>query len=163
MTGLTLALSRARLENRAFWRNPAAAFFTVVFPLVLLVIATVALAAPLGGSEQAARFYTPSMMAFAVVTACYTNLAMGVVLAREAVRRGARNLTLEVRVSNEAAKGLYRRFGLAPAGIRKGYYVESGEDAIVMWAHDIDDDAYSDRLRRLWDDVPGTTLVEHPR
>jgi len=84
VTGLTLALRRARLENRAFWRNPAAAFFTVVFPLVLLVIATVALAAPLGGSEQAARFYTPSMMAFAVVTACYTNLAMGVVLAREA-------------------------------------------------------------------------------
>lgn len=63
----------------------------------------------------------------------------------------------------EAAKGLYRRFGLAPAGLRKGYYLESGEDAIVMWAHDIDDDAYSDRLRRLWDEVPGPTLVEHPR
>ena len=86
-----------------------------------------------------------------------------VVLAREAVRRGARNLTLEVRISNEAAKALYHRFGLAPAGIRRGYYVESGEDAIIMWAHDIDDEAYSDRLRRLWDDVPGTTLVEHPR
>jgi ribosomal-protein-alanine N-acetyltransferase len=86
-----------------------------------------------------------------------------VVLVREAVRRGAKNLTLEVRVSNEAAKGLYRRFGLAPAGLRKGYYLESGEDAIVMWAHDIDDDAYSQRLRRLWDEVPGPTLVEHPR
>ena len=85
-----------------------------------------------------------------------------VVLAREAVRRGATNLTLEVRVSNEPAQALYRRFGLAPAGIRKGYYVESGEDAIVMWAHDIDDEAYSDRLHRLWADVPGTTLVEHP-
>lgn len=85
-----------------------------------------------------------------------------VVLAREAVRRGATNLTLEVRVSNEPAKALYRRFGLAPAGIRKGYYLESGEDAIVMWAHDIDDEAYSDRLHRLWDEVPGTTLVEHP-
>ena len=86
-----------------------------------------------------------------------------VVLIREAVRRGAKNLTLEVRVSNEAAKGLYRRFGLAPAGLRKGYYLESGEDAIVMWAHDIDDAAYSDRLHRLWDEVPGVTLVEHPR
>ena len=85
-----------------------------------------------------------------------------VVLVREAVRRGARNLTLEVRVSNEPAKALYRRFGLAPAGIRKGYYLESGEDAIVMWAHDIDDEAYSNRLHRLWADVPGTTLVEHP-
>jgi len=85
-----------------------------------------------------------------------------VVLTREAVRRGSKNLTLEVRVSNLAAQGLYRCFGLAPAGIRKGYYVESGEDAIVMWAHGIDDLAYSDRLHRLWDDVPGTTLVEHP-
>jgi ribosomal-protein-alanine N-acetyltransferase len=86
-----------------------------------------------------------------------------VVLAREAVRRGARNLTLEVRASNEPAKALYRRFGLGPAGVRRGYYLESGEDAIVMWAHDIDDEAYSDRLHRLWDEVPGTTLVEHPR
>lgn len=84
MNGLALALHRARLENRAFWRNPAAAFFTVIFPLVFLIIATLALAAPLGGSDQAARFYTPSMMAFSLVTACYTNLAMGVVLAREA-------------------------------------------------------------------------------
>ncbi len=39
----------------------------------------------------------------------------------------------------------------------------SGEDALVMWAHDIDDEAYSDRLHRLWADLPGTTLVEHPR
>ncbi len=86
-----------------------------------------------------------------------------VVLAREAVRRGSENLTLEVRVSNEAAQALYRRFGLAPVGIRKGYYVESGEDAIVMWAHGIDDEAYAGRLLRLWGDIPGPTLVEHPR
>ncbi|MEO5679982.1 MAG: ribosomal protein S18-alanine N-acetyltransferase [Acidimicrobiales bacterium] len=85
------------------------------------------------------------------------------VLAGEAVRRGSQNLTLEVRVSNAAAQGLYRRFGLAPAGIRKGYYVESGEDAMVMWAHGINEDAYAQRLQRLWDAIPGTTLVEHPR
>ncbi len=84
MRGLRLAAGRARLENRAFWRDPAAAFFTVVFPLVFLVVADVALAGPLGGGGQAARFYTPSIMAFGLITACYTNLAMGVVLAREA-------------------------------------------------------------------------------
>jgi ABC-2 type transport system permease protein len=84
MNSVALAVRQARLENRAFWRNPAAAFFTVVFPLVFLMVATVALATPLGGSKEAARFYTPSVMAFALVTACYTNLAMGVVLAREA-------------------------------------------------------------------------------
>lgn len=86
-----------------------------------------------------------------------------IVMVREAVRRGAENLTLEVRISNVAAQALYHRFGLAPAGIRKGYYEESGEDALVMWAHDINTDAYSQRLNRLWADVPGVTLVEHPR
>ncbi len=86
-----------------------------------------------------------------------------VVMASEAVRRGSENLTLEVRVSNQAAQALYRRFGLAPAGIRKGYYVESGEDAIVMWAHGIDDATYAERLGHLWDAIGGTTLVEHPR
>lgn len=84
MSGLVLVWRRARLENRAFWRNPAAAFFAVIFPLVFLVVAPVALAGPLGGGSQAARFYTPSVMAFALITGCYTNLAMGVVLAREA-------------------------------------------------------------------------------
>ena len=55
----------------------------------------------------------------------------------EAVRRGVRDLTLEVRVSNAAAQGLYRRFGFAPGGIRPGYYNDNGEDALVMWTHDI--------------------------
>lgn len=84
MRALALALRQVRLEHRAFWRNPAAAFFTVVFPLAFMVIAQVALAEPLGGSTQAARFYTPAIMAFGLITACYTNVAMGVVLAREA-------------------------------------------------------------------------------
>ena len=38
MNSLVLALRQIRYENRAFWRNPAAAFFTVVFPLMFLVI-----------------------------------------------------------------------------------------------------------------------------
>ena len=93
---------------------------------------------------------------------CKIGQRVMVVLAREALRRGSRNLTLEVRLTNEPAQALYRRFGLAPAGIRKGYYAESGEDAIVMWAHDIDHEDYSKRLHRLWDEAPGPTLVEHP-
>jgi ribosomal-protein-alanine N-acetyltransferase len=67
-------------------------------------------------------------------------------LVRVARERGAQHLTLEVRSSNEAAIALYRRFGLAPAGIRKNYYADLGEDALIMWAHDIDGDAYGDRL-----------------
>lgn len=67
-------------------------------------------------------------------------------LARAAPGVGARHLTLEVRVGNTAAHVIYRRFGFAPAGVRKNYYPETGEDAIVMWARDIDSPVYADRL-----------------
>jgi [ribosomal protein S18]-alanine N-acetyltransferase len=52
--------------------------------------------------------------------------------------RGATRATLEVAASNERAMALYRRFGFAPVGLRKGYYQKTGEDAIVCWA-DLDD------------------------
>lgn len=81
------------------------------------------------------------------------------VLAREAIRRGASNLTLEVRVGNQAAQEMYRRFGFRPAGIRKNYYVETNEDALVMWAHDVDTPEYQRRLAEIEDGVPGVTLI----
>lgn len=84
-------------------------------------------------------------------------------LAKEARRRHARHLTLEVRVSNEAAQALYRQFGFRPAGIRKHYYVETNEDALVMWAEDIDTAEYAERLHNLEAGVPGTTIVEELR
>ena len=55
-------------------------------------------------------------------------------------------MTLEVRVGNNPAIELYRRFGYAPAGIRRNYYSEEGEDALIMWAHDVDQPAHADRL-----------------
>ncbi len=80
-------------------------------------------------------------------------------LAREAIRRGACNLTLEVRVGNHAAQEMYRRFGFRPAGIRKNYYVETNEDALVMWAHDVDTPEYRERLAEIEAGIPGVTLV----
>ena len=59
-------------------------------------------------------------------------------LAREAIARGATALTLEVRLSNKAAQEMYRRFGFVPVGVRKGYYADTGEDALVMWAYEVD-------------------------
>lgn len=74
-------------------------------------------------------------------------------------RRGATALTLEVRAGNAGAQELYRQFGFAPAGIRKNYYAEVGEDAIVMWAHDVDSVEYGRRVaetaRRLEARLPG--------
>ena len=81
-------------------------------------------------------------------------------LAHESLRRGARNLTLEVRVSNDAAQAMYHKFGFKPAGIRKNYYQETNEDALVMWAEDIDSPEYAERLAGLEGSVSGTTIVE---
>ena len=70
-------------------------------------------------------------------------------MAKTAVERGARHLTLEVRMTNEPAQGLYRKFGFVPAGVRKNYYVETNEDALVMWANDIDTPDYLQRLAAI--------------
>lgn len=76
-------------------------------------------------------------------------------LVDEALRHGARHLTLEVRVSNTPAQGLYERFGFDPVGRRKDYYVD--EDALVMWATDIDTPEYGDRIAMIRDSLIGGT------
>lgn len=69
-------------------------------------------------------------------------------LAWEARNRKFSALTLEVRHSNMAAQDLYRRFGFAPAGVRKKYY-ENTDDAIVMWCSNIQSDEFAERLREI--------------
>ncbi|MGA2838356.1 MAG: ribosomal protein S18-alanine N-acetyltransferase [Acidimicrobiales bacterium] len=66
-------------------------------------------------------------------------------LVRTALDRGSAHLTLEVLVGNEPAISLYRRFGMAPVGVRPNYYPEGG-DALVMWVRDIDTEEYAGRL-----------------
>jgi ribosomal-protein-alanine N-acetyltransferase len=46
---------------------------------------------------------------------------------------GTRGYTLEVRVSNHGAIRLYERLGFQPTGIRRGYYTDNREDALIMW------------------------------
>jgi [ribosomal protein S18]-alanine N-acetyltransferase len=53
-------------------------------------------------------------------------------LMTEAARRGCREIFLEVRTDNDRAQQLYRRYGFADVGIRRGYYQPSGADALVM-------------------------------
>ena len=48
-------------------------------------------------------------------------------------KRGAKSITLEVRPSNTPAIKLYENFGLKSVGRRKGYYLDNGEDALIMW------------------------------
>jgi ribosomal-protein-alanine N-acetyltransferase len=66
-----------------------------------------------------------------------------------ALDHGAKHISLEVAAGNERAQALYRRFGFAPVGIRKGYYAATGEDAYVMWAYDIDSPEYAGRLTSI--------------
>ena len=68
-------------------------------------------------------------------------------LIEAAIGLGAHHLTLEVRSRNEAARGLYARLGLAPVGIRKDYYGD--DDALILWAHDITEPEYQERLESL--------------
>jgi len=54
---------------------------------------------------------------------------------QQAMRMSVERLSLEVRVSNIIAQGMYRKFGFVPGGIRKNYYTDNQEDAIVMWVN----------------------------
>jgi len=56
---------------------------------------------------------------------------LGALLA-EAARRRCTEVFLEVRMDNDRAQGLYRRYGFSEIGVRKGYYQPSGADALVM-------------------------------
>ena len=81
-------------------------------------------------------------------------------LARAAIDLDAKHLTLEVRVSNAAAQAMYGRFGFQTEGLRKNYYTESNEDALIMWAHDIDTAEYAERLAEIEAGVAGATIDE---
>lgn len=83
-----------------------------------------------------------------------------VTLVRSALTKGATALTLEVRISNEPAQRLYQRFGFVPAGVRKGYYQETNEDALIMWATDVDQPDFSERLESLEAELPNPTVLE---
>jgi ribosomal-protein-alanine N-acetyltransferase len=72
----------------------------------------------------------------------------------QAVEMGAEAVSLEVRVTNWGAQRLYGGFGFRPIGVRKNYYQEINEDALIMWVDDIRTPRYRDLLRRRMQDVP---------
>jgi len=59
--------------------------------------------------------------------------ALITVLLKHTLENGILSHTLEVRASNDPAISLYMKFGFEPAGLRKNYYEDNGEDAIIMW------------------------------
>lgn len=67
----------------------------------------------------------------------------------EALERGAAWMTLEVRESNTVAQQLYRKYGFTTVTMRRGYYSDDNESALVMWAGNLKSDLYRNRLSVL--------------
>lgn len=72
-----------------------------------------------------------------------------IALLEEAVGHKARRATLEVRESNEVAQNLYRKYGFQPAAIRRGYYTDNHENALVMWVDNLSGLAYTAKFNEL--------------
>jgi ribosomal-protein-alanine N-acetyltransferase len=66
----------------------------------------------------------------------------------------ATSMTLEVRVSNTAAQNLYSKYGFEPAGVRRGYYLDNKEDAMLMSA-DINSAFFRARIQKLRESLAG--------
>jgi [ribosomal protein S18]-alanine N-acetyltransferase len=66
-----------------------------------------------------------------------------------AIANGAREATLEVRLSNVAARKLYEKYGFRPVGLRPRYYSDDNEDALIMTTEPLGEPAMQARLARL--------------
>jgi len=83
---VSLVLHQLRYDQKAFWRNPPAVFFTVMFPVVLLLIfATVfgGKTLDVGGGIETTAYYVPAIITLSVISATMQSLAMSLVIARE--------------------------------------------------------------------------------
>ena len=67
----------------------------------------------------------------------------------QAMERKARTVTLEVRVSNYVAQNLYKKYGFQNMGVRKGYYTDNREDALIMTTSPINESPYPEDFREL--------------
>lgn len=87
MSALVLAGRQVRFVNKAFWRNPASAFFTFAFPLMFLVVFTALLGnniVHLGTMNvKSSTYYVSAMGSFGVISACFNNMAISTTFQRE--------------------------------------------------------------------------------
>jgi ABC-2 type transport system permease protein len=86
MTGLALVGHQFRYDQKAFWRNPASVFFTVMFPVILFLILAVVFSGEdvdVRGGIEATTYYVPAIMSLAIISATMQTLAMTLVIARE--------------------------------------------------------------------------------
>lgn len=112
----------------AAWRTTVVAFAGVMYSLDEAHVMNLAVARDWAGRGIGLRL-------------CLAQLA-------DARDRGSTAMTLEARVSNTAAIALYQKLGFASAGVRPGYYPD-GEDAAIMWLHELQSPEVAARLAEL--------------
>ena len=86
MSGLALVGHQFRYDQKAFWRNPASVFFTVMFPVVLLLIFATVFGdqtVDVRGGIKTTTYYVPAIITLSVISATMQSLAMSLVIARE--------------------------------------------------------------------------------
>jgi ribosomal-protein-alanine N-acetyltransferase len=71
-----------------------------------------------------------------------------VALIHRGMEVGARWMTLEVRASNSTAQNLYRKYTFKEMGVRRRYYSDNGEDALVMWTDALDSDSFQQAMEQ---------------
>jgi ribosomal-protein-alanine N-acetyltransferase len=76
--------------------------------------------------------------------------------------RHAHEATLEVRLSNLAARRLYEKYGFRPVGLRPRYYSDNNEDALIMTTESFDDPALIARIERLRTAIDDSPAPEGP-
>ncbi len=83
---MSLVLHQFRYDQKAFWRNPASVFFTVMFPVIVFVILAVVFngeTVHVRGGVEATTYYVPAIMTLSIISATMQTLAMTLVIARE--------------------------------------------------------------------------------
>lgn len=71
-----------------------------------------------------------------------------IALITDAINSGIKSISLEVRLSNEAAQKLYERYGFKQAGIRKNYYESDGESALILWTENIQEAKFQENFAK---------------
>jgi ABC-2 type transport system permease protein len=135
---MSLVLHQFRYDQKAFWRNPASVFFTVAFPVVLLLIFATVFGdqtVDVRGGIKTTTYYVPAIITLSVISATMQSLAMSLVIAREdgRLKRGRSTpmppwVFIAGRIGNSIVVALMMLVLLAAIG-RLAYGVD------IPWSH----------------------------
>jgi ABC-2 type transport system permease protein len=144
VNGVALVGHQFRYEQKAFWRNPAAVFFTVMFPVIVFLILALVFSGDkveVRGGVKATTYYVPAIMSLSIISATMQSLAMTLVIAREdgRLKRGRGTpmpswVFIAGRVGNSIVVALLMLALLALIGVAFGVSVPWGRLPAILLA-----------------------------